>query len=70
MLADDDLDVYTEIAGTAENFDNASDGGCAGAGVASDFDVDDGAVEFVDAGNAFGASGCGLFGIEERVVGD
>ncbi len=69
MFADDDFYVDTEIAGTAENFENASDGSHASAGVASDFDVDYGAVQFFHAGNAFGAS-AGIFGIESGIVGD
>src|SRR5580704_10183385 len=52
MLANDDLDVYAEIAGAAENFDDAAGGGCAAARKFQNLDVDDGSVEFVDVGNA------------------
>ncbi len=48
MLANDDFDVDAEIAGAAENFDDASGGRCAAARKAENLDVDDGAVEFVD----------------------
>ena len=57
MLANDDLDVDAEIAGTAENFDDASGGGSAAAGKLQHLDVDDGAVEFVDVRDA----GCAMF---------
>ena len=48
MLANDDFDVDAEIAGAAENFDDASGGRSAAARKAQDLDVDDGAVEFVE----------------------
>jgi hypothetical protein len=52
MLADDDLNIYAEITGATENFDDAPGGRCAAARKLQDFDVDDGAVEFSDVGNA------------------
>ena len=52
MLADDDFDVDAEIAGAAENFDDAAGRRSAAARKAQNLDVDDGAVEFVDARNA------------------
>ena len=46
VLADDDLGVYAEIAGAAENFDDTAGGRGAFAGVANKFGIDDCAVEF------------------------
>jgi hypothetical protein len=52
MFPDDDFDVDTEIAGAAENFDDAAGGGRAASGKAEDLDVDDGTVEFFETRNA------------------
>ena len=46
VLADDDFGVHAEITGAAENFDDPADGRCALAGVANQFGIDDGAIEF------------------------
>jgi hypothetical protein len=51
MLANDDFRVDTEIAGAAENFDDAADWRCASVRITEQLDVDDGAVEFIEAGN-------------------
>ena len=45
MFANNDFGIHTEIAGTAEDFDDASGGRSAGARIAEEFDVDDGAIE-------------------------
>ena len=49
MFADDDLDIHADFAGAAENFDDASDGSEAAFGVARDFHIHDGAIEFREA---------------------
>jgi hypothetical protein len=46
MLADDDFDVDAEVAGAAEDFDDAPGWRGAATGVAGELDVDYGAVEF------------------------
>ena len=56
MLADDDFDVDSEIAGVAEDFDDAADGGGAALGEFEQFDVDDHAVEFGDVGDLGGVT--------------
>ena len=45
MLANNDFGIHTEIAGAAEDFDDAAGGRSAAARIAEEFDVDDGAVE-------------------------
>src|SRR5258708_5911215 len=49
MFADDDFCVDAEFAGTAENFDDAARRRSAAVRKAQQLDVDDGAVEFVEA---------------------
>ncbi len=56
MLADDDFDVDAEVAGAAENFDDASDGRSAAARITGELDIDYGAVEFGENGQAFRAA--------------
>jgi hypothetical protein len=46
VLADDDFSVNAEIAGAAENFDDAADRRGAFAGVTDEFGIDDSAIEF------------------------
>src|ERR1700735_1057982 len=46
MLANYDFDVHADLAGAAENFQDASDGPGAPLGITLDFDVHDGAIEF------------------------
>ena len=46
VLADDDFDVDADVAGAAEDFDDAARRRGAATREARDFDVDDGAVEF------------------------
>ena len=48
MLANDDFGVDAEIAGTAKDFDDSAGRRGASAGIAQEFDIDDGAIEFVD----------------------
>jgi len=57
MFANDDFGIHTEIAGTAKDFDDASGGRSAGARIAEEFDVDDGAVELRDVREALVARG-------------
>src|SRR5439155_5249919 len=52
MLANDDLGVDAEIAGTAENFDDAAGRRCASVRITEQLHVDDGAVEFIEARDA------------------
>src|SRR6266481_3665945 len=52
VLANDDFGVDAEIAGAAENFDDATGGRCAAAREAEQLDVDDGTVEFIQAWDA------------------
>src|SRR5216684_1254229 len=56
VLANDDLGVDAEFAGTAENFDDAASRRCASVWIAEQLDVDDGAVEFVEARDAPGSN--------------
>src|SRR5260370_1235027 len=56
MLANDDLGVDAEFARTAENFDDAASRRCASGWIAEQLDVDDGAVEFVEARDAPGSN--------------
>src|SRR5437879_6226039 len=64
MLANDDLGVDAEIAGTAENFDDAAGRRCASMRITEQLDVDDGAVEFIEARDAPRA-GTGFIGATE-----
>jgi len=52
MLANDDLGVDAEIAGTAENFDDAAGWRCASVRIAEQLHVDDGSVELIEARDA------------------
>jgi len=61
VLADDDFRVHAEIAGAAKNFDDAADGRGAFAGVADEFGIDDGAVEFRNVREAEAFAGALLF---------
>src|ERR1700683_74181 len=54
MLANDDFNVYADVAGASENFQDASDGGQATFGIAFDFDVYDCAIQFRQADTAAG----------------
>src|SRR5712692_8179459 len=56
MLANDDLGVDAEVARAAENFDDAAGRRCAAVWIAEQLDVDDGAVEFVEARDAPGSN--------------
>ncbi len=56
MLANDDFGVHAEIAGTAENFDDAAGRSGAAAGIAKEFDIDDSAVEFGNVRQTFAAA--------------
>jgi hypothetical protein len=57
MLTNDDFGVDTEFSGTSEDFDDAAGGWSAAAGVAKQFNVDDGAIEFGDVWQSFAARG-------------
>jgi hypothetical protein len=56
VLANDDFGVDAEIAGTAEDFNDASNGSRAAAAVANEFGIDDGAIEFGDVREALATS--------------
>ncbi len=56
VLANDDLGVDAEFTRTAENFDDAASRRCASVWIAEQLDVDDGAVEFVEARDAPGSN--------------
>jgi len=55
VFADNDFGVHTEVAGAAENFDDAPARGGATARVAKEFNIDDGSIEFRDVGEALAA---------------
>jgi hypothetical protein len=57
VLANDNFGVDAEFAGAAENFDDAANGGLSTAGVAEEFNVDDGAFEFGELRKAAAARG-------------
>ena len=57
MLANDDLGVHAEIAGAAEDFDDAADGRGSVASVADEFGVDYGAIELGNVGEAGALAG-------------
>lgn len=57
VLANDDFGIDAEIAGAAEDFDNASGGSGATTAVANEFGIDDSAIEFGDVRKALAASG-------------
>jgi len=65
MLADDDFGVHAEIAGAAQDFNDAADGGGAFAAVADELGVDDGAVELRNVGEADTLTGAILFAGDE-----
>jgi hypothetical protein len=65
VLADDDFGVDAEIAGTAEDFGDASGGGHAPTAIAGNFGIDDGSIELGDVGEAFASSGLLLRGGKE-----
>ncbi len=64
MLADDDFGVHAEIAGTPDNFDDASGGRSAGARIPEQLDVDHGPVKFIQTRDAPQAS-AGFIGAAE-----
>src|ERR1700730_8095550 len=57
VLADDDLGVHTEIAGAAENFNDPANRRGAFTGVANEFGVDDGAIQFRNVRQAYAFAG-------------
>src|SRR5208337_5514700 len=68
MLADDDFGIHTEIAGAAEDFDDAAGGRSAGARIAEEFDIDDGAIELGNVGEALLARGGGFCGRQKLLA--
>jgi len=65
VLADDDFGVHAEIAGAAQDFDDAADGRGALASVADEFGVDDGAIEFRNVREAETLAGALFFAGEQ-----
>jgi hypothetical protein len=61
MLANDDFDIDAEVAGTAEDFYDASGWRCAATRVAGELDVDYGAVEFGENWEALRAGSLVIF---------
>src|SRR5215472_429008 len=52
VLADDDLGIYTKVAGTTQDFDDAANRCSATPRIAHELDVDDSAIEFRQSRNA------------------
>ena len=67
MLANDDFGIHTEIAGAAEDFDDAAGGRSAGARIAEEFDIDDGAIELGNVREALLARG-GVFCSRQKLL--
>jgi len=68
VLADDDFGVHAEIAGAAEDFNDAADGSGAFAAVADQFGIDDGAIEFRNVWEAHAFSGTIFFAREQLIA--
>src|SRR5258708_6662120 len=68
VLADDGFGVDSEIAGAAQNFDDAADGSGAFAAVADQFGVDDGAVELRNVRQARAFAGAIFFAGQQLIA--